>query len=106
MSLGSSVGVVDLTAGFVGSCITAMRTTVHLIVSSIRGVGITVGLVGSCAVGIGITVSIVRSTVRGGKTVESLWGKGIITVIQVRRVGSRAISVGTCDSLTIAVWGQ
>jgi hypothetical protein len=103
MSLvGSSVRVVDITAGFVGSCITGVRTTVHLIVSSIRSVGIIV----SCVVGIGTTVSIVGSSVRGGKTVESLWGRGIMTVIQVRRVGSRAIGVRTCDSLAIVGCGQ
>ena len=109
MSLvGFSVRVVGITAGFVGSCITGVRTTVHLIVSSIRGVGITVGLVGSCVVDIGTTVSIVGSSVRGGKTVtvESLWGRGIMTVIQVRRVGSRAIGVGTCYSLATVVCGQ
>jgi hypothetical protein len=50
----------------------------------------------------------VGSSVRGGKTVtvESLWGRGIMTVIQVRRAGSRAIGVGTCYSLATVVCGQ
>ena len=109
--VGSCVRGAGITVGFVGSCISGVRTTVCLVGSLIRGVGITVGPVGSCMRGMRSTVSMVGSSIRGveivvGSRVGGSWERRIMTVFHLSRVGSRVIGVRTWDSLAIVVCGR